>query len=235
VLLVHGESHRSTATRDLESSFTVERARSIREAIRSFRASKPSVVVCDVNLADGDPVDVFRVLLSEAIEVPFVVSCDDCTELERVKGLQFGIDDYICGSLSALEVRERIRALLRRSRKPPSPRSPGYVGGRLVADFEGVEIKVDDQSVDLTRREFDLLRFLVENRNRVLTRDELLDGVWRLVEVHDKRTVDTHIRKLRAKLGAVGRQIQTLPGRGYRFVERSAAITGAIELVLAVM
>jgi DNA-binding response OmpR family regulator len=89
----------------------------------------------------------------------------------------------------------------------------------LTADFDGVIVRVDDQPVSLTRREFELLRCLVENRNRVLSRERLLERVWGYDRVIETRSVDVHVGRLRAKLGAAGEQIETVIGLGYRFVE----------------
>jgi two-component system, OmpR family, alkaline phosphatase synthesis response regulator PhoP len=94
-----------------------------------------------------------------------------------------------------------------------------YRGKFLVADFEAVAVSVEGQSVRLTRREFELLKYLVENRNRVLSRDRLLERVWGYDRFIETRSVDVHVGRLRGKLGPVGRQIETVVGLGYRFVE----------------
>ncbi len=111
--------------------------------------------------------------------------------------------------------------MLRRRGQPASPADAVsvYRGRHLVADFDAVAISVEDRPVRLTRREFELLRCLVENRNRVLSRDRLLERVWGYDRLIETRSVDVHIGRLRAKLGAAGDQIETVVGLGYRFVE----------------
>ena len=104
-------------------------------------------------------------------------------------------------------------------RAPTAGKGAVYRGAHLVADFDGVSIQVDDEPIRLTRREFDLLKCLVENRNRVLSRDRLLERVWGYDRSIETRSVDVHVGRLRAKLGASGQQIETLVGLGYRFVE----------------
>jgi two-component system, OmpR family, alkaline phosphatase synthesis response regulator PhoP len=94
-----------------------------------------------------------------------------------------------------------------------------YRGKHLVADFDAVAVSVDNEPVRLTRREFELLRYLVENKNRVLSRDRLLERVWGYDRLVETRSVDVHVGRLRAKLGNAGRQIETVVGLGYRFVE----------------
>ena len=117
-----------------------------------------------------------------------------------------------------------MRAVLRRREAAGEPaRPPVYRGTHLVADFDAVSIAVDGTPVRLTRREFELLRFLVENRNRVLSRDRLLERVWGYDRFIETRSVDVHVGRLRAKLGQAGDQIETVVGLGYRFVEKPSA------------
>lgn len=203
----------------LAEDFTVERISFPRAAIRASATPWPVVVICDTRGLSVDPIDVGRTIHLGRPHVPFVIACETCTESERIRGFQFGVDDYLCGAMSAREVRERLRLLLRRSVRLAAATVPAYKGKRLVVDFDAVSISVDGRPVHLTKREFDLLRFLVEHPNRLLTREELLGNVWHSIDVTDTRTVDIHIHKLRTKLGAASRQIQTLVGRGYRFVE----------------
>jgi len=109
--------------------------------------------------------------------------------------------------------------VLRRRQQGSAIGANVYTGVHLTADFDAVAISVDSASVRLTRREFELLKFLVENRNRVLSRDRLLERVWGYDRFIETRSVDVHVGRLRAKLGAAGAQIETVVGLGYRFVE----------------
>jgi DNA-binding response OmpR family regulator len=117
------------------------------------------------------------------------------------------------------ELSARVRAVLRRGKGETPPAPAVYRGAHLVADFDAVSIEVDGEAIRLTRREFELLRHLVENRNRVLSRDRLLERVWGYDRLIETRSVDVHVGRLRSKLGAAGRQIETVVGLGYRFVE----------------
>src|SRR4029077_1203473 len=121
---------------------------------------------------------------------------------------------------SLRELVARVRAVLRRPHQVSAPERPtAYRAGSIAIDFDAVSVSVSGASVRLTRREFELLRFLIENRNRVLSRDRLLERVWGLDRHIETRSLDVHVGRLRGKLGPAGRQIETVIGMGYRFVE----------------
>jgi DNA-binding response OmpR family regulator len=151
--------------------------------------------------------------------VPIIMLTARTGEAERVAGLDLGADDYVTKPFSLSELGARVRAVLRRKQQGASPAGSIYQGAHLYADFDAVSVRVDSVSIKLTRREFELLRFLVENRNRVLSRDRLLERVWGYDRFVETRSVDVHVGRLRAKLGPVGGQIETVVGLGYRFVE----------------
>ena len=165
--------------------------------------------------------EVCRILRSRpaTAQLPIIMLTARTSEADRVAGLDLGADDYVTKPFS---LRELARSRPRRARAAGRPRQRGaaiYKGGHLDADFDAVAIAVDGAAVRLTRREFELLRFLVENRNRVLSRDRLLERVWGYDRLIETRSVDVHVGRLRAKLGAAGQQIETVVGLGYRFVE----------------
>ena len=164
--------------------------------------------------------EVCRLLRSHAstANIPIIMLTARTAESDRVSGLDLGADDYVTKPFSLRELAARVRAVLRR-RHGTAAATNVYRGTHLVADFEAVSIAVEGTPVRLTRREFELLRFLVENRNRVLSRDRLLERVWGYDRFIETRSVDVHIGRLRAKLGAAGQQIETVVGLGYRFVE----------------
>lgn len=183
----------------------------------------PDLVILDLNLPVLDGTDVFRILRArpQTASVPVIMLTCRTSEDDRVKGLESGADDYIVKPFSLRELVARVRTVLRRRSPPTGAASPPalYRGKHLFADFDAVSIIVDGQPVRLTRREFELLRFLVANRNRVLSRDRLLERVWGYDRVIETRSVDVHMGRLRTKLGAAGQQIETVIGLGYRFAE----------------
>jgi DNA-binding response OmpR family regulator len=179
-------------------------------------------VILDLNLPVLNGLDVCRLLRARAAtaRIPIIMLTARTSEGDRVLGLDAGADDYVTKPFSLRELSARVRAALRRGKAEEAAAAPAvYRGKHLVADFDAVAISVDGQAVRLTRREFELLRYLVENRNRVLSRDRLLERVWGYDRLIETRSVDVHVGRLRGKLGEAGKQIETVVGLGYRFVE----------------
>ena len=192
------------------------------EALRSITGRPPDLVILDLNLPVLSGDEVCRILRQrqETRQIPIIMLTARTSESDRVAGLDLGADDYVTKPFSLRELAARVRAVLRRRRASgDEARQARYAGKHLVADFDAVAVTVDTKPVKLTRREFELLRFLVENRNRVLSRDRLLERVWGYDRFIETRSVDVHVGRLRAKLGAAGQQIETVIGLGYRFNE----------------
>lgn len=190
-------------------------------ALRAALEDSPDVVILDLNLPVLSGTEVCRILRARpsTAHVPIIMLTARSGESDRVAGLDLGADDYVSKPFSLRELSARVRAVLRRRHQGAAPGASSYEGAHLAADFDAVAVAVDGQPVRLTRREFELLRFLVENRNRVLSRDRLLERVWGYERFIETRSVDVHIGRLRAKLGVAGGQIETVIGLGYRFVE----------------
>lgn len=193
-------------------------------ALKIVSEHAPDLVLLDLNLPALGGLEVCRILRArpETANVPIIILTARTSERDRVTGLEIGADDYITKPFSLRELAARVKAVLRRGRTEQGAANAEqsvYRGEHLLADFDAVSVEVDDKPVRLTRREFELLRYLVENRNRVLTRDRLLERVWGYDRVIETRSVDVHVGRLRGKLGPVGRQIETVIGLGYRFVE----------------
>jgi two-component system, OmpR family, alkaline phosphatase synthesis response regulator PhoP len=192
------------------------------EALRSISGRPPDLVILDLNIPVLSGEEVCRILRqrAETRQLPIIMLTARTSESDRVSGLDLGADDYVTKPFSLRELAARVRAVLRRRRGGEDvARTTTYKGKHLAADFEAVAVSVDSAPVRLTRREFELLRFLVENRNRVLSRDRLLERVWGYEHFIETRSVDVHVGRLRAKLGPAGQQIETVIGLGYRFNE----------------
>jgi two-component system, OmpR family, alkaline phosphatase synthesis response regulator PhoP len=191
-------------------------------ALKAVVDDPPDLIILDLNLPVLSGFEVCRILRSRpnTRHLPIIMVTARTNEVDRVSGLDLGADDYVTKPFSLRELAARVRAVLRRRQQAPAADAIAiYRGRHLVADFEAVSIAVDGRGVRLTRREFELLKCLVENRNRVLSRDRLLERVWGYDRLIETRSVDVHIGRLRGKLGSAGDQIETVVGLGYRFVE----------------
>ncbi|MDG2908776.1 MAG: response regulator transcription factor [Acidimicrobiales bacterium] len=183
--------------------------------LAAVRNRRPDLVLLDIGLpGDLDGFDVCqRLRASSKVPVIFMTARDD--EVDRVMGLKLGADDYVSKPFSPRELVARVEAVLRRTSadKPDGPRR--HEIGNLVVDEMAHEASVDGQSVELTRREYDLLLALVEHRGLTLSRRQLLDLAWGTDWVGDERTVDVHVRQLRAKFDH-HLDLRTVRGTGYR-------------------
>lgn len=193
-------------------------------ALKAAAERPPDLIILDLNLPGFDGLEVCRILRARpaSANVPIIMLTARASESDRIRGLDLGADDYVTKPFSPRELAARVRAALRRGRAEPVLNAAStmvYRGTHLVADFDAVAVLVGGVPIRLTRREFELLRFLVQNRNRVLSRDRLLERVWGYDRIVETRSVDVHIGRLRAKLGAAAPQIETVVGLGYRFIE----------------
>ena len=188
-------------------------------ALRAIAETAPDLVILDINLPVISGTEVCRVVRAraETAMIPIIMLTARTSEADRVAGLDLGADDYVTKPFSLRELAARVRAVLRRPAADRPAPPVVYQSQHLRADFDAVAIAIDNEPIRLTRREFELLKFLVENRNRVLSRERLLERVWGYDTFIETRSVDVHVGRLRAKLGPAGSQIETVVGLGYRF------------------
>ena len=189
------------------------------EALRAVRTSIPDLIVLDLMLPEMGGLEVCRRLRGDAgtAAIPIIMLTAKSDEIDRVVGLELGADDYVAKPFSPKELVARVRAVLRRAR--PDPTRGVYREGPIVLDPGRHTVMVRGAPVALTPKEFDLLQVLLEASGRVLSREHLLTRVWGYAHADEieSRTVDVHIRRLRAKLGDDGRRIATVKSVGYRF------------------
>lgn len=181
----------------------------------------PSLLLLDIMLPQEDGLSVLeKIRRSErTAHLPVIMVTAKNTEYDRAYGLDRGADDYISKPFGMMELVARVRAVLRRS--GPPKRETEYRLGKLQVFPARREVRVDGAGVPLTFKEFELLRLLLEAKGAVLTREVLMDRVWDLAAERENRTLDVHIRTLRAKLGEAGKCIETVRGVGYRIHEGS--------------
>jgi len=179
----------------------------------------PSLVLLDIMLPGEDGIEVLKRLKASAKtrHIPVIMLTAKGSEYDKVLGLDSGADDYVTKPFGVMELLSRIKAVLRRSGTPEKPSE--LSAGRISLNTERHAVYVDGEEVNLTLKEFDLLKYLLENIGIVLTRDKLLERVWGYDYKGETRTVDVHIRTLRQKLGNAGSMIETVRGVGYRIGE----------------
>jgi two-component system phosphate regulon response regulator PhoB len=207
-----------------KEGFTVRTARTGAEGLEAVRRAHPSLVLLDLMLPDMSGMEVCRRLRTapDTRHLPIVMVTAKGDEIDRVVGFELGADDYVAKPFSVRELVLRVRAVLRRSRPAPVVAEPGdaVAFGVLRVDPPGHRVWVDSDEVQLTALEFRLLETFLGRKGRVQSREMLLDEVWGSDISVTARTVDTHVKRLRAKLGAAGDYIETLRGVGYRFRDR---------------
>jgi DNA-binding response OmpR family regulator len=187
------------------------------------RQHKPDLVILDIMLPRYSGLEVCKTLRGEGFTAPIIMLTARGQEIDKVVGLELGADDYVTKPFSIRELLARVRAILRRS-DGAKKRLSRYRFSDVELDFEIYQAKKGGEALDLSPREFELLRYLIERKGDTVSRDRLLEDVWGYESYPSTRTVDTHIAKLRAKIGDSGsepRYILTIHGVGYKFVDPS--------------
>ena len=221
ILVIEDEPDiRKTLEYNLErENFIVTSASSLSDAKEHLAKDNFSLLILDLMLPDGSGLDLCRELKSDLTnESPLILiltAKDD--EVDRVVGFELGADDYVTKPFSVRELILRVKAILKRGINKPNTVEVERKFGDLIIDVESHEVFVNNENIILTALEFRLLNQLVDRRGRVQTRDQLLSDVWGYSSEVTTRTVDTHIKRLREKLGVMGKYVQTIRGVGYKF------------------
>ena len=203
--------------------YTVEGCGSIEEANTFLENPSYSIILLDLMLPDGSGLDLCKQIKSnpETNETPILILTAKDDEVDKVVGFELGADDYVTKPFGVRELILRVKAILKRNTKTSNPSNQTHEinrnFGSLKMNVESHEVFINDEEIILTALEFKLLRQLVERRGRVQTRDQLLTDVWGYSSDITTRTVDTHIKRLREKLGSMGKYVQTIRGVGYKF------------------
>ena len=222
VLLVEDEENLGQALEyQLQrEGYEVDRVVDGRVALERFKTNGADLVLLDLMLPGMAGEDVCREIRRESM-VPIIMVTAKDAELDTVLGLEFGADDYVTKPFSTRELLARIKAVLRRTSSRPDGESGGVLeGGGIRLDPERVEVTVGGRPIHLPRKEFELLELLMENAGRVLSRETLIDRVWGSDYFGDSRTLDVHIKRLRAKCEEdphEPRHLVTIRGLGYKF------------------
>ena len=205
-----------------QAGFETEAVSNGRDALNQMRANPPNLILLDLLLPEVDGLEVCRLLKQDAstADVPVIILTAKGEEIDRIVGFELGVDDYITKPFSPREVVLRIRAVLRRpaDTQPTKPSKQVEIHG-LTIDLDKHQVFSEDGAISLTATEFKLLGLFTRSAGRVFTRNILMDAVWQEEYYGIDRTVDTHISRLRRKLGRFGELIETVRGIGYRFKE----------------
>lgn len=199
--------------------YDVVSAPSLSEGRNHLNSGSFSLILLDLMLPDGSGLDLCREIKSEKEKVttPIIILTAKDDEVDKVVGFELGADDYVTKPFSVRELILRIKAVLKRGERKQENLEVQRQFGELLIDVDSHEVFVNEQSITLTALEFKLLRQLVDRRGRVQSRDQLLSDVWGYSADVTTRTVDTHIKRLREKLGSMGKYVQTIRGVGYKF------------------
>ena len=226
ILMVEDESSITTPLIEAleREGFESAVARTAAEGVSLASDLQPDLVLLDVMLPDGSGYDVCREL-RRVSEVPIIMLTARGEETDRIVGLEVGADDYVVKPFSARELMARIRAVLRRARASEAPGSDGALEvGDVRLDAARHEVTRDGRPVELTRKEFEVLRLLMSNAGTVVSRDRLIEEVWDMNWFGPTKTLDVHVSALRKKLGddpAAPRYLHTVRGVGFRFAAAS--------------
>lgn len=198
------------------SGYQIQDFSNAKEFYRAVKDKKPDLVILDIMLPDEDGMEILQKLRKnpETKRLPIMMVTAKTTELDRVKGLDSGADDYIVKPFGVMELISRVKALLRRSMGEVQEKLLKV--DEILLDDERHQVFVSDRPCELTYKEYELLRLLMQNRGIVLSRDVIMDRIWDMNCDVESRTLDVHLKTLRAKLGESAHHIKTIRNVGYR-------------------
>ena len=218
VLVVDDESRMRKLIRDflIQKNYNILEAEDGEKALKVYEENKEkiSLILLDVMMPKLDGWSVLRNIRQENKKLPIVMLTARAEEQDELFGFELGVDEYITKPFSPKILVARVEAILKRS-MPEAKELKSYDG--IVIDNEGRTVTVDGKQVELSFREYELLKYLLDNENIALSRDKILNTVWNYDYYGDSRTIDSHIKKIRHKLGKKGKYIETIRGIGYKF------------------
>ena len=199
-------------------------ARGFADGVSMLEALKdeiPELIILDIMMPELDGIEVLKKLRSEPLykDIPVIMATAKGTEMDKIGGLNMGADDYLVKPFGVMEMVARVKAVLRRSVK--TVESDGITVGSITLKEKEHKVISDGEKVELTHKEFEILKLFMQNPNMVFSRDKLMSEIWSMDYIGETRTVDMHIKTLRHKLGSAGSQIKTVIGVGYRLEDEA--------------
>ena len=217
VLIVDDEARMRKLIKDFlaQKGFGILEAADGEEALKVFEENqnKINLILLDVMMPKLDGWSVLR-QIRQTSKVPIIMLTARGEEQDELFGFELGVDEYIAKPFSPKILVARVEAILKRT-QPEESKLKDY--GGIVIDAEGRTVTVDGKQIEMSLREYELLKYLVDNKNIALSRDKILNNVWNYDYYGDSRTIDSHIKKIRHKLGKKGKYIETIRGIGYKF------------------
>ena len=186
---------------------------------KALKEKKPDLVILDLMLPDEDGSDILRRIRGNSAtkELPVIIASAKTTEYDKVKNLDSGADDYLTKPFGMMEMVSRVKAVLRRTQRREEKDRIERDGIKIL--LKRHEVFVDGEEIELTLKEYGLLKLLITHPETVFSREEIMDQIWETGFYGETRTVDVHVRTLRQKLGEAGKHIETVRGVGYRYHE----------------
>ena len=184
--------------------------------LKALETEMPKLIILDIMLPEMDGVEILKKIRGDQKykNIPIIMATAKGTEIDKIEGLNSGADDYLVKPFGVMEMVARVNAVLRRINKDDETIT--LTVGEISMKEKEHMVFVQDEKIELTHKEFELLKFFMEHRDVVFSRDELMNSIWGMTYVAETRTVDMHIKTLRQKLGCAGGQIKTVIGVGYR-------------------
>lgn len=217
ILVVDDESRMRKLIKDflLQKEYKILEASDGEEALKIFKenSEKINLILLDIMMPKLDGWSVLRQIRQNST-VPIIMLTARAEEQDELFGFELGVDEYISKPFSPKILVARVEALLRRTMKQTT--NIVNIGG-IQLDIDGRTVKVDDKTIELSLREYELLKYFIDNKGIALSRDKILNNVWNYDYYGDSRTIDSHVKKLRHKLGKKGKYIETMRGVGYKF------------------
>lgn len=218
ILIVDDESRMRKLIKDflMQKNYNILEAEDGEMALKVYEENKEKInlILLDVMMPKLDGWSVLRQIRQENKNLPIVMLTARAEEQDELFGFELGVDEYITKPFSPKILVARVEAILKRS-KTEAKELKNYDG--IIIDNDGRTVTVDGKQIEFSFREYELLKYLLENENIALSRDKILNTVWNYDYYGDSRTIDSHIKKIRHKLGKKGKHIQTIRGIGYKF------------------
>lgn len=209
-----------------KEGYEVDTAADGESALMLFTKNKYDLIVLDRMLPGMDGTEVLKKIRTVSPDIPVIMLTAKAEEADKLKGFDLGADDYVTKPFSMMELKARVRAVLKRKAKEEPSTEPNFELNGLEINYQNYKLYIDGEKIPLTLKEFELIKLLTQNPSKVFSRENILEKIWGYEYYGETRTVDVHIRTLRKKIGDFGKLIKTVHGVGYSFDPRSPDAKG---------